>query len=226
MDKGTDKYAPFVIAVSAAVLTTVIIIVAVAFRSSQTVSFCASYYFVCYRTEDNAVSASSISGAVSDYGGAGYILEYKGKYYVTVACYYGENEAQTVCSSLEKRDLDCKVLCVETDEYLLKSFSAKVNAELYIGNLNTLDSLSRLAYDCANGLDTGSYDQTAAKKILDDVYGGLKGLKNSNAENCFSDELERLIFLCEDVKDGYVYSKDVRKLQIAITDTVINTELY
>lgn len=225
MNKCTCKNAPFLIAVAAAVLATILIIVAVICISSQTINFCVSYYFVCYRSEDNSVSASSVSSAVSSYGGAGYVLCYEGKYYVTVACYYNENDAETVCASLKRRELDCTVLTVETDEYRVNCFDSK-NNKLYLGNLNTLDYLSRLAYDCANGLDTGDYSQTAAKNLLSDVYSGLKGLKSSNVENCFTAEIDRLIVLCDALDDGYIYSKDVRNLQIAIVDAVINTELY
>lgn len=225
MGARRNKTMPLIVSASAAFVTTVIICVFAAFSAAQTLAFGAVYYFVCYSTEENSVSASSLSDAVSSYGGAGYVLCYDGKYYVTIACYYETNDAETVCASLKRRGLNCTALTVKTEEYKIRSFGAK-NKKLFLGNLNTLDSLTRIAYECANNLDTGDYSQTTAKSVLNDIYGTLCGLKGLNAENCFTSELDRLLLLCEDIGGGYIYSKDVRKLQIAVADTIINIELY
>ena len=48
----------------------------------------------------------------------------------------------------------------------------------------------------------------------------------ANADNCFSGEIRRLIAECDNVNEGYVYSKDLRRLQIAIADSIINVKLY
>lgn len=218
------KLSPFIISVAAVVAITAVILVAAFSCSANKLTFETTFYFVCYKTEDNAVSASSISGAVSSYGGAGYILEYGGSFYVTVACYYDGNEADTVCNSLKRRDLYCEVVEISTDEYAVANAS-DANNKLYLGNLNTLQSLTTLAYNCANALDTGEYGQTHAKNVIGDIKSALNGLLNANPDNCFSGEIKRLIAECDDVGEGYVYSKDLRRLQIAIADTVINVKL-
>ena len=216
---------PFFVAVTAILAVTVVICAFTFSCNLSTLNFEATFYFVCYKTEENYVSASSVSEAVSSYGGAGYILELDGEYYITVSCYYSENDANAVCDSLARRDLNCFVLKKETDEYYLPR-SAEKNSELYRGNLNTLTSLSSLTYTCANKLDTGEYSQADAKRVLGEVLKGLRSLENANKENCFSSELRRLITICEDAESGIIYSKDLRKLQIAAIDTVINIELY
>jgi len=226
MTANRKLFSPFAISVASAVAVTIIVCVSVFSCGGAKITFKACYYFVCYAMEDNSISAGSISSAVSNYGGAGYILEHKSKYYVTVACYYEENDANGVCKELNGRNLACSVLKVETNEYRLKTSNARKCADLYKGNLNTLNSLSRMAYDCANALDTAFYDQSKAKNVLADIKSGLEGLLSANTSNCFTDELRRLIAVCDDAADGYVYSKDVRKLQIAVIDTVINVELY
>lgn len=226
MTTRVKKFLPFIISVAAALTATVLIITSAVSCSSEILTFKTSFYFVCYAVKDNSVSASSISGAVSSYGGAGYILDYNGAYYVTVACYYSEPDALTVCENLKKRDMNCTVLTIETDEYPLRTRNAKDCAKLYLGNLNTLNSLSALAYDCANALDTGKYDQAKAKAVIADVYSGLGGLLNANSDNCFTHDLHNLSAICVDVSDGFVYSKDLRKLQIAIADVIINANLY
>ncbi len=213
----------FIISVVVAIAVTVIIL-AISFScAAKKLTFETTFYFICYRTEDNAVSASSISGVVSSYGGAGYILEYGDAYYVTVACYYDEKEADAICQSLKHRDLNCEVLKISTDEYTVASVAADV--KLYLGNLNTLQALTTLAYSCANALDTGEYGQTQAKSVINDIKNTLNGLLISNPDNCFSEEIRRLIAECSDASEGYVYSKDLRRLQIAIADSVINVKL-
>ena len=216
---------PFIAAVGAILAVTVIICASAVSCNRITITFETTFYFVCYKSEDNYLSASSVSDAVSSYGGAGYILELDGEYFITVSCYYSESDANAVRDSLSKRELNCFVLKKETKEYSLPRSAGK-NAELYKGNLNTLTSLSSLAYTCANKLDTGEYSQANAKRILADLLTGINSLQNANAGNCFSSELNRLCTICEDAGKGIIYSKDLRKLQIAIADTVINIELY
>ncbi|MDE7083583.1 MAG: hypothetical protein K2O89_07795 [Clostridia bacterium] len=219
------KFSPFIISVAAVVAVTAVILIISFSCSANKLTFETTFYFICYRTEDNAVSASSVSGAVSSYGGAGYILEYDDSFFVTVACYYDGNDANTVCESLKRRDVNCEVIEISTDEYIIAN-SSSANNKLYLGNLNTLQSLTTLAYGCANAIDTGEYGQAQAKSVVTDIQNTLKGLLNANPDNCFSGEIRRLIAECTDVGEGYIYSKDLRRLQIAIADAIINIKLY
>ena len=215
---------PFFVSVTLITAVTVAVIICAFSCSGRTLDFEAEYYFVCYSVEDNSLSASSVSGAVNSYGGAGYVFEYQNNYYVTVACYYDEKAADKVRFQLLRRGLDCEVLKVERKEYYLRK-GDKSREKLYLGNLTTLNSLSCLSYEAANGLDRGELSQSGAKSVLADIKSGLKGLKNANLDNCFSGELRRLIAECDAI-EGFIFSKDMRRLQIAIIDTVININLY
>lgn len=223
---GKLKPTSLVISVVCIIAATVILCVSAISCAGQKLVFDAEYYFVCYRLTDNAVSASSLSDTVASYGGAGYILNYNNRYYVTVSCYYKESDAQSVCDSLKKRELDCMVLYAQTPDYRLKSRFARSNAQLYLGNLNTLNSLSVLAYDCANALDTGKYDQSKAKSVVTSIENGLNGLLKTNSGNCFTEVLINLLAECKDKESGYLHSKDMRYLQIAITDCIISVQLF
>ncbi len=216
----------FAIAIVAVLCVSVIICFCAFSFSGKKIAFEAEYYFVCYRVTDNSISASSISGTVSSYGGAGYILNHGKNYYITVSCYYNKTDADTVCTSLRKRDLDCTVLKISTKNFKIKGSAAQRNEELYLGNLNTLHTLSMLAYECANGLDTGEYTQNNSKSVVGDIKQGLIGLLHSNGDNCFTPKLNSLIAECEDKEVGFLLSKDMRYLQIAVIDTIVNTELY
>lgn len=211
----------FIIALGIVFTATVIIIVSAVSCSGGTINFEETYYFVCYRQSDNVISASSLSDTASNLGGAGYILKYGDNFYITLSCYYIEDEANDVCANLKKRELDCFVLKIETDEYKL---NGKGNKELYAGNFKTLNSLSRLAYDCANGIDTGAYSQNKAKSILSNISDTLSGLLNTNKNNCFTESLRNAINEC-DKFGGYLYSKNMRYVQIALADIIINAEL-
>lgn len=217
---GQNKQLLF--ALAAVVAATVIICVCAAVCSGGKLTFKKTFYFVCYRQSDNAASAGALSDAASGYGGAGYIIEYGGNYYVTLSCYYDGGEAETVCSNLKKRDWDCSVLEIETDKYPLRRRGDK---ELFLGNLNTLCSLSSIAYDCANKLDTGEYNQSAAKSVMSSIISTLNGLIEANKNNNFSRTLEGALKDCETAEKGYILSKDMRYIQIAFADIIINAEL-
>lgn len=225
MNPNIRKITPFAIAVTSIISFTIILCVFAFSFSGKELNFSKTYYFVCYAIRDNSVSAGSISGAVSEYGGAGYILEYGDNFYVTVSCYYKETDAKTVCESLKKRDLNCSVLTVDAENYRLGGYGRETEIQLFEGNLNTLHTLSSMAYNCANSLDIGEYGQNNAKGVINGILGGLNGLIKANSDNCFSKELRRLYAVCADMNEGYIYSKDMRKLQIAIADTIINVKL-
>ena len=203
---------------------TVIICFCAVTCSGGKLKFERTYYFVYYRMSDNAISASSLSDTAASYGGAGYILHYKNNYYVTFACYYKENEALTVCSNLKKRDLDCEILKIAIKQFKLGNRNAKNKQKLYLGNLNTMDSISSLAYECANGLDTGEYSQSKAKGLLSSITDTLKGLLKTNENNCFTENLRYLINECGKI-GGYLFSRNMRYIQIAIIDRIISAEL-
>ena len=217
---------PFFISVIAAIAVTVTAIIFAVSCNGGKINFKASFYFVCYAVADNSVSAGSISTAVTNYGGAGYVIEYDNKFYVTVSCYYEKTDAYSVCESLKKRQLDCEVLEVITGDYRLETPSSSNSAQLYLNNLNVLYSLSTLAYECANAIDRGDYGQTQVLGVISNVENGPKSLLNSNPDNCFSPSVRALIGDCGAIKDGYIYSKDLRRLQIAIADAIINAKLY
>ncbi|MDE7087320.1 MAG: hypothetical protein K2O67_03910, partial [Clostridia bacterium] len=187
--------------------------------------FKTTFYYVCYDSPSDAHSASSISSVVHSYGGAGYIIEDGGNYFVTVSCYYTEQDAQSVCKTLSTKGLNCSVRKVEAGDYELRGNAGK-NQEKYLGNLNTLSALANVCYNLANSLDDYVCDQSAAKSVLGDVKTGLQSLLRQNQSNCFSGELRNLIAECDDVSYGYVLSRDVRRLQIAITDSIVNIRLY
>lgn len=184
-----------------------------------------NYYFVYQYVTDNAVSASSLSAATDGYGGAGYILPYQSKFYVTVACYYDETSANSVCFNLKSCGMECGVLTVSVSGKTISGANAS-NIQLFSGNINTLEQLGKISYALANNLDKGEITQSGACDTLNSVLSALEGLYSSNTENCFFGWLSNIIAICSDITDGsYIYSKSVRRLQIAIADSIINVDM-
>lgn len=184
-----------------------------------------AFYYVCYDCPTDAVSASSISSLVESYGGAGYIICEDGEYYVTVACYYDERDAQSVASTLAKKELGCQVVCAERESFTLSPARRKY-AERYLSVFNLLLQTSHILYDLANAVDSLSCDQLQAKSVLGDVQTTLDGLVRDNRLGCFAEAAAALAAECVDVNYGYILSRDVRRLQIAVCDAIINTEIY
>ena len=209
---------------SAILATTLIICLSAVTCSGGKLKFEKTFYFVYYRSSDNAISASSLAQTASSYGGAGYVISHNDSFFITFSCYESEKEAKSVCSNLKRRDFDCAVLKLEVKELKLQNRNAKKNQKLYLGNLNTFASLSAIAYECANGLDTGGYSQGKAKQILATITETLNGLLKSNENNCFTQSIKSLIDECEGF-GGYLYSKNMRYIQISLADKILHAEL-
>jgi hypothetical protein len=204
-----------------ALLAATIVVCVAQINGKTRLSFSATYYYVYYDMQDNALSASSISSAVQSFGGAGYIVESSGNYYITVACYYDESDALQVCKNLRAKLVNCDVLTVEVGELS----APKRYANNFVGILQTLHSLSQICYKAANGLDSGEYDESSAAAALDGVKTSLNGLIADCPNEEIASKLNYLSAVCGDISYGYIYSKNLRLAQIAITDVIANFNL-
>lgn len=219
------KSVVIMIAVALFALSVIFVVLFKVIPSSAELNFSSEFYYVCYDSPSDSTSVASISNLVRGYGGAGYIVEQDGKYYVTVSCYYSEKEAQVVCVNLENKGLSCSVIKVKREKYKIKG-SAEKFAKQYESNLQTMLSVSKICYDLANSIDKYETNQSGAKSVLSGVKQSLDGLLSLNKNNCFYRELKNLISEYEDVSYGYIFAYDVRRLQIAVCDSIVNIELY
>ncbi|MGN0824420.1 MAG: hypothetical protein ACI4MB_05055 [Candidatus Coproplasma sp.] len=217
------KFWAYVITVAA--IAIVLCIACISLFGGKELNFNATFYYVCYDSPPDDCSIVSVSNLVHSYGGAGYIASCKGKSYVVVSCYYSNEDATAVCTQLNKKGLSCSVVKAEVPERKLYG-SSKNNIQNYVGNLNTLYSISKTCYNLANSVDKFEVGQTGAKSVLGEIKTSLKGLAGSNGQNCLSQELEYLIAECDDISYGYVFSYDIRRLQIAVSDCIVNANIY
>ena len=219
------KFKRLIFLIIAALVVFCVLLAASLSSCSYSVACDYRFYYVCYDCPTDAVSTSSISSLVESYGGAGYIVQSEGEYYVTVACYYDERDAQSVARTLVNKQLSCRVIEVERQSFTLAS-SRRRYADKYLAMLATLRQISVVLYDLANAVDSLSCDQVGAAAVLSDVETTLEGLERDNAANCFTSEIGALLAECRDVNYGYILARGIRRLQIAVCDAIINTEIY
>ncbi len=196
-------------------------IIAAAPSCNSSIQFSVNYYFVCYKSTDDAYSAGSISSSVQSYGGAGYIIRLGGEYYVTVACYYSVEDAQSVCNSLYNAGLSCQVVEASVQSYDIPH-ALSADRESIVGSINSLNQLGTILYEAANAVDSGLMNNTAARGVLTDVRSTLNGLSAANADNALYDEIEYIIALVDNINGGYIYARELRALQIAVCDCILN----
>lgn len=209
-----------IVACAAAIIVAAAIIAAIPFCGS-TIEFSARYFFVCYKSADDAHYVDSISSIVQSYGGAGYIAKIGSEYYITVACYYEQEDAQGVQESLSQSGLNCRVIETYAGGYEIPA-ALRTEKNNIMGALTALDQLGNIFYQMANGLDGGGLSQSAASSVIDDAYVMLGGLQSYSFGQNFADEIAYLRTLVGDVGGGNIYARDMRALQIAVCDCLLN----
>ena len=193
--------------------------------SGESLSYTVTFYFVyCYEVGGD-YEADLLADAVQAFGGAGYSLSYGGKYYIAASCYYSETSALSVCESLNRRGLSCGILTAKRESYSLTTSSARANFQSLKGAIDSLYGFGKVLYECAAALDTGG-SQSEAKSAVKDAQSVISALLRSDSLTCFSPYLNYIYALCDDiVYGGYVYSRDVRYVQIASADCLLKVTL-
>lgn len=211
--------------ISISAIVTVLCIACINLFGRNKLNFNATFYYVCYQSPADNSSMVSISDLVQSYGGAGYIATCNNQSYVTISCYYSQEDANAVCTQLNKKGLSCKVVKAQSPQRKLFG-KASGNLKKYEGNLNTLYAISQTCYKLANSVDNLEVGQKGAKSVLNEIKGVLKGLVTDNEDNCFEEEISYLITQCDDISYGYVFSYGIRRLQIAVCDCIVNVNIY
>jgi hypothetical protein len=224
---GGLKNKGFVVGVGAVVMCSVLIICLGVTLSGKKITFKSSFYMICRAVSDESLSVSTFTDTMQSYGGAGYLLEYDEKFYAVAACYYENADAKYVLESLNSQSVQFFMLTATTSAYPLSSRNARLNEQLYLGNLNNLYSLSSLFYECANGLDKKTYTKQQLNETLQEALKTVQALQKSNQNNCFTAHLQRLNEQLEDVIYGNnLTAHDMRYLQVFAVDILLNIQLY
>ena len=218
--KKSCKRGIIAVILAAAIIIAAAIIAAIPSCGSR-IDFSAQFYFVCYKSADDAHSASSISSTVQSYGGAGYIIKLGSNYHVAVACYYSREDVESVMLSLADDGLSCQVIEAYAGGYDIPRRLSGQKSNIS-GALATLSQLGSLFYETANGLDGGTLTNAAAVSVLGNARAVLNAAMSENEGNALYSEINYLLALVDDLDPAYVYAREVRALQIAVCDCLLN----
>lgn len=188
------------------------------------VSIDKEYYFLVKDCEETSVSA--VAGDVYLSGGAGYYLE--GQNSVAIACYFREASAANVKESLGEKGRDVRVF-VRKPKDLTLSGRAVSERERILANVETADSLARLLFDTANGLERGTLSQEEARSALVGAVSSLGGLVTENGSGVFAlwnTALQEARRRGVEIAEGLLFQKDIRYIQTLLCDRIINIADY
>lgn len=181
-------------------------------RARADVSLDLTYYFLVRDCEDS--TSAAVVGEVYSAGGAGYL---EGES-VILACYYTKADARRVCSLMERRGEEVRVSSRSFDGLTLRGGDAAYRDKI-CENAETADSIARLLYDTANGLETGNISQSSAKTNFKGAEDALNGLISLNSEPIFQAWNRELYAAAAAIRErtgGILFAKDVRYVQISL----------
>jgi len=185
------------------------------------------YFFLVKDCEETSVSA--VAGDIYLSGGAGYYL--KGANSVAIACYFKAASAESVKDNLGDKGRDVRVFARKIAPLTLKGKSVAARDRI-VANAETADSLARLLYDTANGLEQAKLSQAEARSALVGAVSSLGGviefkvmnpyLGEQNLEDTLKEAHRRGVELAE----GLLFQKDIRYLQTLLCDRIVNIAEY
>lgn len=177
------------------------------------------YYFVCYKSGDDAQSVGIVNSTVQNYGGAGYTLNLDGEYVSAVACYYSIEDAEKVSAAFFDSGIECAVYGVQVNEYVL-ALRYRDDVCRIEGALKTFCQLASIYYSLANAIDGGVIDGGSACAIIEDADTVLSNLEKTDIFP-LADAAAKVARYTENLGDA-VCSWQLRLLQIAVVDNLMN----
>lgn len=182
------------------------------------------YYFLV--RDCSSATAGAVAGESYLAGGAGYLLESENA--VVLACYYREEDAAAVAKNMAEKGVETRVLTQSSADFSLSDRNAGERDRVR-SNAKTLDSLSRILFDAANGLERAEYTQEEARAALEGVSASLEGLVSRNEGELYrlwNVELSRAARRGRELSEGLLFSKDLRYLQVSLCFTALRLSDY
>ena len=192
-------------------------------RGDGPIGLSLTYHFLVRRCDH--ATAAAVAGDAYLAGGAGYLLENEGL--VVLAGYYSKEDATYVGHTMSERGVEVSVVTRTLDDFSTGREHAALRGQIE-DELTTLDALSRLLFDAANGLERG-LGQQDAHAALQGAAASLDGLVGGNEGEYFklwNVELLRIKRRAKETDAGLVFAKDLRYLQVAILVTILRAPVY
>lgn len=189
-----------------------------------TVKMSLAYYFLVRSCE--TATAAAVAGDSYAAGGAGYLLENEGL--VVLAGYYREEDAIKVEGTMSERGVEVNLLTRALNEFSTGRENMQERQQVE-GNLATLDTVSRLLFDAANGLERATATQAEAHAAVQGAIGSLEGLIEKNGRDYYSlwnVELMRIKRRAREADAGILFAKELRYLQVSLLFTILRAPAY
>lgn len=139
------------------------------------------YYFVQFGVFSNEKNANTCAETIIAKGGAGYIKQDDGKYYVFAMCYTDGNDAQTVVANLKAQGYSTLLKCFSHNGMQLKLSGSNESIEnidsAYSSIVKATDEIEDIIYK----FDKGEIDRTELKNMLRTLLDSVGSAKNTFA---------------------------------------------
>ena len=180
-----------------------------------------TFYFLAVKAE--AETAAVVSKSEYSYGGAGYTFTYDGVNYVGLASYNSESEARIIKEGLKNRGKETEIVELTVDTFYFTDRREVEKYEETCGFVNTALQCADLLYATANGLDSGELTQEEARRVIEEIRAVFSqaGEKGCAAVAEMTDAGEKK---CAGIVSGVIYAKDVRCLQMQISEGIYNLQ--
>lgn len=170
-----------------------------------------TFYFLVSNSQYTQASAYEMELQ----GGAGYLLEYKGKNYAVMSLYFSNNIAQTVSASLQEKAL---LVCSVERLYFL-NVEEKTQSQTVAYGLHGLYSCMVSLDKEITRLENGATQQSCAR-VLEAISTKLITFATA-CENALQGYIQEVIAIFERLRGlagGVIYAKDLRYEMCALGD--------
>lgn len=180
-----------------------------------------TFYFLVLPADEQTATVWAQNVYVN--GGAGYSFLHDGTYYVALASYRTENEANNVRASLKQKGRQTKILPLTVDSFYFTTRAQKEEKQNIEDCVNTLLQCVDLLYNTANGVDTAQYTQEDSRAIVAELKTVLGALREKDTLRT-EEILVSAINQCRGIISGTVYAKDIRYLQLFLSEKIYDLQ--
>lgn len=180
-----------------------------------------TYYFLERACEE--ATASAVAGTVYASGGAGYVLGDS----VVISCYFREQDARSVQTTLSEKGVEATVSERAAEELYLRADGD--TARRVAANAETVDTFAHILYDTANGLERAEIGQEEARAAVGGVVRAMRGLREGNGGEIYGAWNLRLLKEEEqgrELAEGILFARDLRLLQVELCLSVVEIGDY
>ena len=203
------KYGRLVIGGLSVFFTAVVLVYAYFLTGVQAVGVYKTFYFLVSTSTRIQASTHHVSLG----GGAGYTLSYAKREYVVYNVYLNGSDGKKACAAVTAQGENTELLSLGVEKLYLKTRAEKEQAQSVRNGMSLLYEYITLLSREIVRLDNGG-TQESCKRILSELFAQLSFSEREYREAFPAVSLvyKNIVNTIEELRDGIVYSKDLRYL--------------